>query len=228
MPKTPPKDRPPDWPASAQSRWFKPLTRFVMRVMSRYSIEGGENIPDPPAIFVSNHMSYFDVAAVIPAIPYGTVGFSARKYQGTWKEPFFEMGALIWITQFSADRGALRAAVHVLEYGEYLAVAPEGTRSKDAQLHQGTEGAAYLASRTGAPLVPVAVFGTDKILKRLRPRAGVRIGKPFQIPKGRLKGDEMALQTDRIMCAIAALLPEEYHGVYAGNPLIEEMARIVC
>jgi len=55
----------------------------------------------------------------------------------------------------------------------------------------------------------------------------VRIGRPFYLPEERVTGKELDYQTERIMCAIAALLPEQYHGIYAGNPLIEEMRAIV-
>jgi hypothetical protein len=65
------------------------------------------------------------------------------------------------------------------------------------------------------------------VLKRPRPRVMVRIGKPFRLPEGRAKSRDLDEYTTRIMCAIAALMPEKYHGVYAGNPVIEEMAKIV-
>jgi 1-acyl-sn-glycerol-3-phosphate acyltransferase len=227
MPKTPPPGMPPDWPASAQSRWFIPLSRLVMFLVSRYRVEGRENIPDPPFIIVSNHLSYFDIPTMIQLIPYGIVGFAARKYQGTWKESFFEMGAIIWITQFSPDREALRGALRVLEYGAPLAIAPEGTRSKTGGLIQGREGTAFLATRGNVPVVPSALWGTERVLKHPRPRVNVRIGKPFRLPEGRANTQQLTEYTDRIMCAIAALLPERYHGIYAGNPLIAEMAAIV-
>jgi hypothetical protein len=63
--------------------------------------------------------------------------------------------------------------------------------------------------------------------KHPRPNVYARFGKPFRLPEGRAKGDQLDAYTERIMCAIAALLPEQYHGVYAGNPLIEEMRQIV-
>jgi hypothetical protein len=73
----------------------------------------------------------------------------------------------------------------------------------------------------------MAVWGTEKLLKHPRPAVRVVIGKPYRLPEGRAKGDQLAEYTDRIMCAIAALLPEQYHGVYAGHPLIEEMRPLV-
>jgi 1-acyl-sn-glycerol-3-phosphate acyltransferase len=199
-----------------------------MFLVSDFHVEGRENVPaDPPYIMVANHLTYFDIPAMIPRAPYGTVGFAARKYKGTWKEPIFRMGAIIWITQFSADRDALRDALHVLKAGVPMAIAPEGTRSKTGGLIQGRDGVAFLATRANVPVVPAALWGTEKILKRPRPRVNVVIGKPFYLPEGRAKGSDLDEYTTRIMCAIAALMPEKYHGIYAGNPMIEEMAKIV-
>lgn len=227
MPKTPPKGMPPDWPASAQSPLLKPVSRVILFLLSSFHTSGRENYPPPPFLLVSNHLSYFDIPTVIQLAPFGIVGFAARKYKGTWKEPFFEMGALIWVTQFSADRDALKAGLKVLKAGVPLAIAPEGTRSHTGGLIQGRDGAAFVATRANVPIVPMALWGTEKILKRPRPQVHVTVGKPFRLPEGRAKGEDLDRHTERIMCAIAALLPEQYHGVYAGNPLIEEMAKIV-
>lgn len=224
MPKTPPPGMPPDWPASSEARWMKPFCKTLMFLLARYRAEGQDNLPDPPYIVTPNHQSYFDIPALNIVMPYGLVGFAARKYKGTWREPLFELSALIWITQFSADRDAIRAGQKVLEAGLPLGIAPEGTRSRTGGLIRGTSGAAYLATRTGVPVVPVGMWGTEKVLRRPRPRVRLRIGKPLIFPKGRAKGEELDRYTEQIMCAIAALLPAEYHGVYAGNPLIDKMA----
>jgi 1-acyl-sn-glycerol-3-phosphate acyltransferase len=222
-----PDNLPPDWPATPPSRLMKPLSRTLMVLLARYHVEGLKNLPDPPFILASNHMSYFDIPAMQLIMPFGLVGFAARKYKDTWREPLFRLNSVIWITQFSADRDALRAAIHVLEVGAPMGIAPEGTRSRVGSLIPGTSGVAYLATRTGVPVVPGVVWGTEKVMKRLRPRVTVRIGKPLQFPQKRAKGDELDALTEQIMCALAALLPEKYHGVYAGNPLIEEMAKKV-
>lgn len=227
MPRTPPKDFPPDWPATQESPLFRPLSRLALALTCRYRREGVEHYPDPPFILVANHLSYFDIPAMILAAPPGIVGLAARKYKGTWMAPLFNLGGLIWVTQFSADRAALRAAQQVLEGGVHLGIAPEGTRSRTGGLGPGADGTAFLATRTGVPLVPAGIMGTEKILKHPRPQVVVRVGKPFRLPEGRAKGQELSAYTERIMCAIAAMMPESYHGVYAGNPLIEEMARIV-
>lgn len=227
MPTSPPKDKPAGWPASSESHLAKPISRLLLGLVCRYHVIGTENMPEPPFMLVSNHMSYFDIPVVTYPTPFGTVGLAARKYKGTWKEPFFELFPLIWVEQFSADRGALRDAITVLKGGVSLGIAPEGTRSRVGKMIQGRSGAAFIATRTNVPIVPVGVVGTDKILKHPRPKVVVRIGKSFRLPEGRAKGDALDDYTEQIMCAIAALLPEKYHGYYAGNPRIDEMKQVV-
>ncbi len=201
--------------------------KIVIHLLARVDVEGQEHIPEPPLLVTANHLSYFDVAAMTPYLPPGIIGLAAEKYRGTWMEPLFRVNALIWVKQFSADRDALKKALMVLEHGAALAIAPEGTRSKTGGLIQGREGAAFLATRANVPIVPAVVWGTEKVLKRPRPRVHIRIGRPYRLPEGRAKGPELAEYTERIMCALAALLPEEYRGVYRDHPLIAEMAEIV-
>ena len=225
MPAAP--ERPPDWPATEQSRWARPLMSVVIRLLMRIDVRGTENMPAPPMLITANHLSYFDVAMMTPYLPKGVIGMAAEKYRGTWMEPFFRLNSLIWVKQFSADRDALRKALMVLEHGASLAIAPEGTRSKTGGLIEGRDGAAFLATRANVPIVPAVVWGTEKVGKRPWPKVYLRMGKPYSLPEGRAKGPQLAEHTERIMCALAALLPEQYHGVYRGNPLIEEMAEIV-
>jgi 1-acyl-sn-glycerol-3-phosphate acyltransferase len=226
MPDTPPQNT---WPATPGSRWAKPLSRLLLTLVCRYQVIGRDNIPaEPPYIIVSNHMTYWDVPVINTPPPVPVIGLAARKYQGTWKERYFTMFPLIWVDQFSADRRALQDAITVLKRGGVLGLAPEGTRSRSGQLIQGRSGVAFIATRAEVPIVPACLYGTEKILKRPRPTVVARFGKPFRLPEGRAKGDQLDAYTERIMCAIAALLPEPYHGVYAGNPLIEEMRQIVC
>jgi 1-acyl-sn-glycerol-3-phosphate acyltransferase len=119
------------------------------------------------------------------------------------------------------DRGAIRSAIQVLNAGECLLVAPEGTRG-DA-LRRGRDGAAYLASRTGAAIVPVAIEGTVgfpafRTSERWKqPGAEIKFGKPFRF-KPRFqgaKGETLSKMTDEAMFVLANLLPEHRRGEYA-------------
>jgi 1-acyl-sn-glycerol-3-phosphate acyltransferase len=90
-------------------------------------------------------------------------------------------------------------------------------------------GVAYLADQAGVPIVPVGVSGTyqamTKILTLRRPKITVRFGEPFSLPPIDRKNREASLQknTDEIMCRIAALLPDEYRGVYAEKQRTKEL-----
>jgi 1-acyl-sn-glycerol-3-phosphate acyltransferase len=111
-----------------------------------------------------------------------------------------------------------------------LGIAPEGTRSLTGAMIPAKTGVAYLADKAGVPIIPVAIWGTEKAvaqLKRLRrPDIHVRFGKPLDLPKLERGDREAALQrnTDLIMCSIARMLPEKYRGVYAGHPCLEALS----
>jgi 1-acyl-sn-glycerol-3-phosphate acyltransferase len=115
-----------------------------------------------------------------------------------------------------ADRSALRMALNVIAAGQPLGFFAEGHRSESGQLIRGHPGVAYVAQRSGAPIVPLAVSGTR------RARLGafwrrdilIRAGKPFRVADLDVKlGDQQAV-ADAIMRRVAALLPPEQRGVY--------------
>lgn len=227
MPAQAPKEIPASWNATKQHPLYKPGSKLLLALFANFKVIGKENIPEPPYIVSSNHMSFMDIPAVIATFPYGVVGLAARKYKDTWREKMFTIASLIWVTQFSADRDAIRSAITVLKDGWIMGIAPEGTRSKVKALIPGTGGTAFVATRANVPIVPVGISGTEKMFHRPRPNVTMTIGKPLRFPEGRATGEDLDRYTEQIMCAIAALLPEKYHGAYAGNPLIAEMAKIV-
>jgi 1-acyl-sn-glycerol-3-phosphate acyltransferase len=108
-------------------------------------------------------------------------------------------------------------------------MAPEGTRSETGALARAKTGVAFLAHKTNALIVPLALIGTEKIapaLKRLRrARVTLRIGEPYTLPPldetNRSAG--LRANTDEVMCRIAALLPPEYRGIYTDHPRLKEL-----
>lgn len=103
-------------------------------------------------------------------------------------------------------------------------LAPEGTRSRTGQLQEAKDGAAMLALRSDAQILPVAVTGTEHFTAHWRRwrRAPVKVvfGQPFKLevpPTDRLSREAKAALTDTIMIRVAQLLPPEYHGIYAGR-----------
>jgi len=120
-----------------------------------------------------------------------------------------------------------------MKQGGMLVIAPEGTRSKTEALQEAKPGVAFLASKSGYPVLPVALTGTEdrgilENLKRFRrSKIVVRGGDLFtiNIPMGRRREQAMREATDEIMCQIGALLPENYRGVYADYPRLKELSK---
>jgi 1-acyl-sn-glycerol-3-phosphate acyltransferase len=202
------------------------IVGWIVKAAVNASYAGVENVPSSgPFLFTSNHLSRIDTALLLDAIPRRMRVFSAEKYRRNPLLRFlFETMGCIWVRQFEADHHALREALAHLRGGGVLAIAPEGTRSRETNaLLPGRGGAALLASRAGVPIVPTAVWGTEKYVHDVprlrRTSVFVRVGKPYRLDLSpRAKGAELDAATDDIMCAIAALLPPAYRGVYADHP----------
>ena len=204
-------------------RIVRAIINGLLNLITRREYVGLENIPaEPPYIMVTNHLAVFDSPVLLTVCPHTIRAFAAAKHK---RNPFYAlilviMGA-IWVRRGEVDRKALRGALDVLERGEVLGMAPEGTRARGPYaLQKGKTGPAYIAARTDVKIVPVGLTGTEKVkrnLPRLR-RTDVRIvvGQPFRLPEsGRVRGQKLHEYTNLIMYSIAELLPEEYRGVYA-------------
>lgn len=208
------------------------LVRFLFRTLARIEFYNLEYIPTSgPALLTTNHLSYVDTPLLfVNPVRKDITALVTDKYMNY---PFLRWFTItaggLWIDRDRADFGALSAAREVLSKGMVLGIAPEGTRSKTAQLQEGKPGTVLIALRTGAPILPVGISGSEGSLKRMftlqRPRITARVGKPFTIPPlDRDKRDEqLKYWSDEVMLRIAALLPEKYHGFYRGNPRIEEI-----
>jgi len=209
-----------------------PIIVGLIKVLTRTEYYGVENVPTQgPIILALNHMSQIDSLLVLcaPARP-DVTGFVADKYQkNLFMNWFLNTMEIIWLDRSKADFAAFRAAADVLKTGRALGIAPEGTRSSQSQLLQGKSGTALLAIRTGVPVVPVGITGTNKGIRNTlllrRPRFTVTFGEPLVFPPLDRDGREEALQraTDEIMCQIAALLPQSYWGFYKDHPRLKEI-----
>jgi 1-acyl-sn-glycerol-3-phosphate acyltransferase len=157
-------------------------------------------------------------------------GLVARNHR---KNPFFRwlidsLGG-IWLSRDEIDTSAIRAARDHLRSGGVLGIAPEGTRSDTGSLQQAKTGVAFLADQAGVQIVPAAVSGTyqitSDILSLRRPVIMVNFGKPFLLPpvNRNSRDEDLNNNTDEIMCQLAALLPLENRGVYAGHPRVKEL-----
>ena len=210
------------------------ILRLVFRLIARIEVYGLENIPPSgPYIGVSNHIGRLDAAMVYLVLDRkDIIMMVAEKYRAN---PVFRLLVkamdAIYIDRFNADLNAMREVMRRLKAGGVLAMAPEGTRSPDGTLQAGKDGASYLAAKSGLPIVPVALTGTEdaQVKARLghfhRLHIVGRAGKPFSLPplEPRRRDEQLPQFTEEIMCQIAALLPENYRGVYANHPRTAEL-----
>jgi 1-acyl-sn-glycerol-3-phosphate acyltransferase len=208
--------------------------RLFTKALTRITIEGAvDEIPrEGPVIIAANHASNLD-AVVIGSWLIPKIG---RRFQWLGKKELFDWpivgflarhGGVHPVDRSTADVEAYRLARRILDEGHVLFVFPEGTRSADGTLHEARDGVATLALRSGAPVVPVAISGSDRVWPRGRmlPRPGgrvtVRVGSPFrltdELPAGTDRQTAKGLATTILMRRIAALLPERQQGVYAST-----------
>ena len=203
---------------------FKRVVCFLLRTLTRMEIYGRENVPaSGPVLLIMNHLHWSDPLIGFCLVKRKAHVFAADKWNDVPVIGHFLRwtGQAIFVARGEVDRKALGQALAVLKAGGLLGIAPEGTRSKTGALQEAHGGTAYLASRTGATIVPVAIMGQEKAiasLKRLRrPRVVVVVGQAFQLPDtpNRAKGEQLDAYTDEIMYRLAALLAPPYRGVYA-------------
>ncbi|WP_430787319.1 lysophospholipid acyltransferase family protein [Actinoplanes sp. G11-F43] len=207
------------------------MYELVKRVV-RMRVEGAENVPaSGPVLLASNHLSVTD-STFLPMALGRHVTFMAKAEYFTGRGPW---GRLVsWFMsrdgQVAVDRDDTRAAVRsldscleVLEKGAAFGIYPEGTRSPDGRLYRGRTGVAWLALKSKAPVVPVAMFGTDRVLPpgSIVPRpARVRVvfGKPVQLSAIGTDPDsarDRRAATDAIVAAIAEISGQDYVPRYA-------------
>ncbi|ETK37531.1 lysophospholipid acyltransferase family protein [Microbispora sp. ATCC PTA-5024] len=197
----------------------------LMHAVWRPRVEGRENVPARgPAILASNHLSVLD-SFFLPALLPRTVRFVAKNEYFTGNRltaMWMRSTGTVAIDRqnVTAAQAMLDAAVGVLRAGELFGIYPEGTRSPDGRLYRGKIGVAWLALTTGAPVVPVAMLGTEKVLPpgtsvpRIH-RIGVRIGEPITFTGDPGNARDRRRVTDEVMEAIAKLSGQEYVPRYA-------------
>lgn len=202
-------------------QWF---LRLLLRLLMRLDCQGLENLPDcGPALLTSNHTSWLDVPMIGAFSKAPAATFAADKWDGFpvlgWVLAHF--GQAIWVKRGEVDRRALMQALQFLRQGGVLGLAPEGTRSHTGVLRQGHDGIVWLAARSDALIVPVAVWGHENVTwhwRHLRrPVVHIHVGESFHLPPEALKARSRHLSpyTDHIMRQIAALLPPNQRGYYA-------------
>ena len=200
----------------------------VLGVCFRVKVEGRDNIPKRgPVILACNHRSFLD-SIFLPSVIRRRVTFVAKaEYFDDPKTAWFFRGVgqiPIRREGGSASERALASATDVLKSGGVFAIYPEGTRTRDGFLHRGHTGVARLSLRTGTPVVPVGLIGTDEVqpvdkrMPNLFRRVTVRFGEPLAPERfGDMDQEHLALRelTDEVMYEIAQLSGYEYVDTYA-------------
>lgn len=201
-------------------------TRVLLVTLTRWEVTGRQHVPRRGGlILISNHLNNVDPPILSASLPRRIIFmakeevYHSRGIMGVLTRAF---GAFP-IRRGEVDRRALRQAFRALEQGMALGMFPEGRRSPTGRLQPAQMGTAWIALESGAPILPVAIWGTEGIHRLgdilARPRIRVNIGKPFSLPSSPLekRSARLAQATQTIMEAIAALLPPQYLGAYSSQ-----------
>jgi 1-acyl-sn-glycerol-3-phosphate acyltransferase len=206
--------------------WFyyfiTPVLRFLIGMVFRLDLRGFENAPSSGGFVIAiSHSSFIDPVVV------GV--FMRRDVSPMAKTEAFNypiLGGLIRaygafpVRRGQVDMTAMKTALRFLQNGIGLIIAPEGHRSETGNLQQGREGAIILSLRTGAPILPVAVWGGKPVWKNLihlrRTDYSVRVGHPVQFRLAdKATRAQVSTMSDELMYYIAQMMPAEIRGYYA-------------
>jgi 1-acyl-sn-glycerol-3-phosphate acyltransferase len=204
------------------------LTPFLM-ILFRPKVKGLRNVPATgPLIIASNHLSFSD-SIFMPLVVPRKVTFLAKSEYFTSPGPKGLLKKLTFIAlgQVPVDRSggrrseaAIITGLQVLSEGKCLGIYPEGTRSPDGRLYKGRTGIARLAIESGAPIIPVAMFNTEKIqptgqvIPNIQ-RVGMTFGEPMYFDGDSSDLAYLRVVTDQIMNRIQELSGQEYVDEYA-------------
>lgn len=192
----------------------------IFAIIARVHLRARYNVPRKgPYIIAANHISWTDVPLIPMYIP-GKVIYMA-------KEELFE-SKIGWLVRFlgaipvkrgEGDRQSLRAADEQLKKGNVFIIFPEGTRSRNHALAKGHPGLGMIALRSGVPVVPVAIWGSENAFKKFGAEVTISYGEPMILkPKGnKITREDITNATEEVMQRIASMLPEKYRGVYASE-----------
>ena len=201
------------------------VQRLTLRTFADWEVTGRENVPSMgPLIIVANHLSNLDPPLLGASLP--------RRIRFLAKDTMFNGGPLVrWfltsygafpVNREGADVRAYRWALNMLANDGALVVFPEGTRSRTAQMQKAKPGVVGLVLKTKAPILPVAITGTQHMgtwLRVVNPTGRIRerVGEVFSLPdiEGRPNREVMESLNTMIMHRVAELLPEEYRGAYS-------------
>ena len=212
------------------------LVRFGIKILCRIDAPNIDEFPQKgPLIVISNHTGQLEVPVFFGQLaPRPITGWAKME---AWDNAFlnwlFDLWGLIPVRRGEADTSALRKAIKALNDGFIFGLAPEGTRNKTGRLIRAHPGAVMLATRSNAPILPLAHWGGEDFLKNLprfkRTDFHIRVGKPFKLVVDGVKLTREIRQqiADEMMLRIAELMPPEYHGAYENVMLGEKKFTVI-
>jgi 1-acyl-sn-glycerol-3-phosphate acyltransferase len=175
-----------------------------------------------PLILAINHINSIEVPLMFTHMqPRPLTGFAKiETWDALWSRLLFNLWGAIPLRRGEIDIKAFQRGQQALAEGKILAVAPEGTRSRNGKLQKGYPGIVLLAVRSGAPIQPVVYYGSESISHNLRrfkrTDFHIVVGNPFSLRPGiNLSKDVREQITSEIMYQMAALLPPAYRGIYS-------------
>jgi 1-acyl-sn-glycerol-3-phosphate acyltransferase len=220
----------PDLPGSDTiSKFGFGAIRRLVHLLWDVTVEGLEHVPlDGPAIIAPNHLSFSDSVFVPAALHRRVWAIGKGEYMDSWKtKHIFPAMGMIPVDRAGGDAAkvALDAAARVLEGGHLFMIYPEGTRSRSGNLHKGRTGAARLAARCNAPIIPVGHEGTlaiqppDTLVMKPGKPCTVRFGEPIWADQFGDPDDPriFRVMTDAVMFEIGRLSGQSYVDTYAGK-----------
>lgn len=195
--------------------------RVALVLLARWRVEGKENVPPRgPLIIVANHVSFIDPPLLAASIPRPIIFLAKRElFNHGIMGPMVRLYGALEINRERAQREPLHKLLDHLARDQPIGLFPEGTRSR-GRMRRAKPGVALVALRSGAPILPVGITGSQRVrgFRSLftRPRIIVSIGQPFTLPvlEGPVGRAQLTSMTDIIMRRIAAQLPHEYRGEY--------------
>ena len=199
------------------------LIKLLARILLlRIEITGMENVPAAgPLIIMINHVNFVDAPLALALVPRDKVGMTKiETFENPILGPLARWYGIFGVRRGEVDRKALRQAVGVLQSGMALLYSPEGHRSGHGRLQRGKGGIAYIASRTHAAIIPVAISGGETFkanFKRLRhTRIQFVVGRAFRFcaELENARNPQMTQMAAQAMYQLAQLLPERYRGEY--------------
>ena len=200
-------------------RW----SMWILRAGSRVTrlgvlVEGRENIPSQPCIFMANHVSNLDPPLLFPQLPFRTAFFLKRSLM---KIPILgqgmQMGNFIPVDRdgrVDSARQSVHFGCNVLASGVNIMVFPEGTRSRDGRLLPFKKGPFFLAIESGAPIVPISIWGSEQMMTKgslsIKPGVAHLIFHPPILPQHFATRERLSAA---VRAAIRSGLPQTMRGL---------------